>query len=124
VGKTNLLGTAMTVSFEQMNWLKNLARANVRANERIARIKREMAAVQREIDEVKKNRDEWKEAYQSLYAEVKEFISAIRKFPARLREFVTELFRPECERKQALELAREQQIEQQPTKKKSHDRGR
>jgi septal ring factor EnvC (AmiA/AmiB activator) len=100
---------------EEAKRLKSLAKKSVNADERIAKIKRDMAAAEKNLDEVQRQLAEakaqanhWRGKYTDLWNEVKDFIGAIRKFPSRLREFVSELFRPE----------REQERQQQKSKSK------
>jgi hypothetical protein len=130
MGKPALLG-GVHLTDEEAKRLKSLARQTVKADERIAKIKRDMSALQTDLDKTKSQlRDaqaetnHWHREYTNLWNEVKDFIGAIRKFPARMREFVAELFRPEREREQARELEHQQQLQQQRTKKKSYDHGR
>jgi uncharacterized coiled-coil protein SlyX len=116
---------------EEAKRLKSLARQSIKADERIAKVKRDIAVIEKKLDSVQRELADtraelkhWHDKYTDLWNEVKDFISAIRRFPARLREFVTELFRPEREREQARELERKEQLQLQRTKKKSYEMGR
>jgi hypothetical protein len=126
MGKPALLG-GVHFTDDEATRLKKLARQIVKADERIAKLKKDMNALQVEIKTVKRERDEakieakhWYQELQDLKEKVKDYLHLAAKFPARVKEFFAGLFREE----QTQEQERQQQLQSQKTKKKSYDHGR
>jgi cell division protein FtsB len=101
--------------------LKKLARQTVKADEQIAKLKRENGALktdvtktQNQLRDAQAEVNHWHREYTSLWDEVAPFIDAIRKFPQKMLEFVKSLF-PQVHRRE-----REQPRQQRQTKSKSY----
>ncbi|GHU87284.1 Plasmid recombination enzyme type 2 [Clostridia bacterium] len=129
IGKPSFVG-GVHLTDEEAKRLKSLARQTVKADERIAKLKKDIDTLQAEIKTVKRERDEakieakhWHREFQDLKAKVKDYLHLAAKFPVRVKEFFTGLFREEQSQEQQREAERQQQLEHQQTKKKAYDRG-
>jgi DNA repair exonuclease SbcCD ATPase subunit len=126
MGKPALL-CGIHLTDEEAKRLKSLAGQTVKADERIAKLKKDMDVLQAEIKTVKRERDdakiEAKHCYQELQDlrdKVKDYLHLAAKFPSRVKEFFTGLFREKQVQKQQRERERQAQLQQ---REKSKSRG-
>jgi len=87
MGKPALLG-GFTVTTDELEKLKVLAKKSVSADKKIAEARKKQKAAETQLATAERDRDIWKNRYNSLMAMVKDFLPAIRNFPQKLRAFI------------------------------------